>query len=123
MKIVLSLLFVMALSVAVLAQSQDQSSGQGQSGSQGSQGQASQGQSSQSQGGQMQGNNPSNGAQNMTGTVGHTGKDFTNDKNSQKYKVDNPEALKGREDQHVALLVQVDPDNNVIHVVQLEPPQ
>jgi hypothetical protein len=109
----------MALSVAVLAQSQDQSSGQGQSGSQG---QGSQGQSNQSQGG-MQGSNASSGAQNMTGTVGHSGKDFTNDRNSQKYKVDNPEALKGREDQHVALLVQVDPDNNVIHVVQIEPPQ
>lgn len=115
MKIVLSVLLAMALSMAVLAQSQDQSGGQGQSGSQP--------QGTQSQNGQMQGASSGSSAQNMSGTVSHSGTNFTNDKNSHKYKVDNPETLKGREDQHVALLVQVDPDNNVIHVVQIEPPQ
>jgi Flp pilus assembly protein TadD len=115
MKIVLSVLLAMALSTAALAQSQDQSGSQGQSGSQP--------QGSRSQGGQMQSGSSNSSAQNMSGTVSHSGTNFTNDKNSHKYKVDNPETLKGREDQHVALVVQVDPDNNVIHVVQIEPPQ
>ena len=109
MKVVLSVLLAMALSTAALAQSQDQS--------------GSQPQGSQSQGGQMQSGSSNSSAQNMSGTVSHSGTNFTNDKNSHKYKVDNPETLKGREDQHVALVVQVDPDNNVIHVVQIEPPQ
>ncbi len=115
MKFLFSILLAMALCGFAMAQSQDQGSSQGQSGSQG--------QAGQSQNGQMQSGNTSTGTQNMSGTVGHNGKDFTNDKTSQKYRVDNPSSLKGREDQHVALLVQVDPDNNVIHVIQVEPPQ
>ena len=113
MKIVLSILLAAAFSLFVLAQSQDQSPSEGQSGSQGT----------QNQSGQMQKGNTSTGTQSMSGTVSHNGKDFTNDKNSQKYRVDNPDTLRGKEDQHVALLVQVDPDNNVIHVIQIEPPQ
>jgi len=114
MKVVLGVLLALALSMAALAQSQDQSGNQRQSGSQP--------QASQSQSGQMQ--SGSNGpAQNMSGTVSHNGSNFTNDKNSHKYKVDNPETLRGREDQHLALIVQVDPDNSVIHVVRIEPPQ
>ncbi|HEX3741308.1 MAG TPA: hypothetical protein VHV29_16535 [Terriglobales bacterium] len=112
MKIVLSILLAAAFSLSVLAQSQDQSPSQGQSGSQGT----------QNPSGQMQNGNTSTGSQNMSGTVSHNGKDFTNDRNSQKYRVDNPGTLSGKEDQHVALLVQVDPDNNVIHVIQIEPP-
>lgn len=113
MKILTSILLAMVLSLAALAQSQDQSTSQGQSGSQASQ--------NQNQGSQSQ--TSTGNAQNMSGTVSHNGKNFTNDKNSQKYKVDNPDALKGREDQHVALLVQVDPDNNVIHIIQVQPEQ
>ncbi|HTT24679.1 MAG TPA: hypothetical protein VMG82_37530 [Candidatus Sulfotelmatobacter sp.] len=118
MNIFASILLAMMLSIGALAQSQDQS------GSQGSQGQnGSQAQGSQNQSGQTQPSNTASGSQNMSGTVSHNGKNFTNDRNNRSYKVDNPDALKGKADQHVALLVQVDPDDNVIHVVQIEPPQ
>jgi hypothetical protein len=52
-----------------------------------------------------------------------SGKSVTSDKDSKSYKVDNPETLKGKEDQHVALIVQADPNNNVIHIIQVEPQQ
>jgi mRNA-degrading endonuclease RelE of RelBE toxin-antitoxin system len=61
--------------------------------------------------------------QNMSGTVSQNGKKFTNDKNNKTYTVDNPDALKGHEGEHVGLIIQVDPDNNVIHVIQVEAPQ
>ena len=119
MKILTSVLLALVLSIAVAAQSQSSTSSQ--SGSQAGQGSQSQG--SQNQSGQAQTSTSTNAHQNMSGTVSRNGKSFTNDKNNQKYRVDNPNALQGEEGQHVALLVQVDPDNNVIHVVQIEPQQ
>lgn len=116
MKIFASIVLALMLSLAAIAQSQDPSTSQGQSGSQ-----ASQGTQSQSQGSQTGSQSSSN--QSMSGTVSKNGKSFTNDNNSRKYKVDNPDALNGKEGQHVALLVHIDPDNNVIHVIQLEPQQ
>ena len=60
----------------------------------------------------------------MSGNVSSNGKTFTNDKDSKDYKVDNPDALKGHEGQHVAIIVHVDPDTGVIHIMQVEaPPQ
>jgi hypothetical protein len=60
----------------------------------------------------------------MSGTVSHDAKSFKNDADSKKYKVDNPTALQGKEDQHVAVIVAVDPDTNTIHILQLAaPPQ
>jgi hypothetical protein len=104
------MLVVLGVAIATAAWSQDQSTSQnGSQPSQGSQNQASQ--------------TGTNGNQNMSGTVGHDRKTVTNDKNDKRYKVDNPEALQGQEDQHVALIVHFDPDNNVIHVIQVEPPQ
>jgi hypothetical protein len=97
----------LAFSLATVAWSQDQ--GTSQSGNQ----------SSQSNPGQTS----ANGNQNMSGKVSHDRKSVTNDKNDKRYTVDNPQALQGMEDQHVALIVQVDPDNNVIHIIQVEPPQ
>lgn len=118
MKILGSILLVFVLSLAVLAQSQDQSSSQSSQSGQSSQ-------SSQSPSGQGQASTgtTSSSGQNMSGTVSHDRKNFTNDQNSKSYKVDNPDALSGKEDQHVALIVHVDPDNNAIHVIQVAPPQ
>ena len=118
MKIFASILLALMLSLAAVAQSQDQSGSQGQSGSQASQGTQSQGTQTGSQT-----SSQSNSNQNMSGTVSKNGRSFTNDSNSRRYRVDNPDALSGKEGQHVALLVQVDPDNGVIHVIQLEPQQ
>jgi hypothetical protein len=108
MKILLLVVLSAALSMATLASSQSQ--GTSQSGSQASQGNQSQG-------------TQNNGNQNMSGTVSHDHKSVTNDKDNKNYKVDNPETLKGKDDQHVALVVAVDPDNNVVHIIQVEPPQ
>ena len=105
MKIVGSLFLVLVLSLALQAQSQDQNTGQGSQSSQASQ------------------NQSSNGNQSMSGTVSHDRQSVKNDKDSKNYKVDNPDTLRGKQDQHVALVVQVDPDNNVIHVIQIEPQQ
>jgi cytoskeletal protein RodZ len=60
----------------------------------------------------------------MSGNVSSNGETFTNDKDSKDYKVDNPDALKGHEGQHVAIIVHVVPDTGVIHIMQVEvPPQ
>ncbi len=122
MKILFSVLLTLALTVVVLAQSQDtsgqSSSGQSSTSSQGSQGQAGQSQGSQGQAGQGQ------SGQTMTGKVSKDRKSFTSDKDSKTYAVSNPDALQGQEGQHVSVLVAVDPDTNTIHIVQLEaPPQ
>jgi hypothetical protein len=109
MKILLLVVLSASLSMATLASSQSQS------GSQASQG-------NQSQGAQNQTNSNADN-QNMSGKVSHDHKSITNDKDSKNYKVDNPETLKGKEDQHVALVVAVDPENNVVHIIQVEPPQ
>ena len=107
-----SLLVVLCLafSMASVAWSQDQ--GTSQSGNQASQNN----QNNQSQ-------TSTNGNQNMSGKVSHDRKTVTNDKDDKRYTVDNPEALQGMQDQQVALIVHIDPDNNVIHVIQVEPPQ
>jgi pectin methylesterase-like acyl-CoA thioesterase len=105
MKFVGSIFLVFVLSLALQAQSQNQSTGQS--------GQSSQASQSQS----------SNGSQSMSGTVSHDRQSVKDDKDNKNYKVDNPDTLRGKQDQHVALIVHVDPDNNVIHVVQIEPPQ
>jgi hypothetical protein len=60
--------------------------------------------------------------QNMSGNVSSNGRTFVNDKNNKQYKVDNPDSLKGHEGQHVALIVHVDPDTGVIHIMQIDPP-
>ena len=97
----------LAFSMANVVWSQDQSTTQGGN-------QASQNNQSQTS---------TNGNQNMSGKVSHDRKTLTNDKDDKRYTVDNPEALQGEQDQQVALIVHVDPDNNVIHVIQVEPPQ
>jgi Flp pilus assembly protein TadD len=105
------ILAVLFASMALVAVGATQS----QNGSQGNQG-------SQNQASQSQTSTGSN--QNMSGTVSHDRKTVMNDKNDKRYKVDNPDALAGKEDQHVALIVHFDPDSNVIHVIQVEqPPQ
>ena len=111
MKTLIAILLAFGLSIAAFAQSQDQS----QPSSQGSQ--ATQG--SQSQNDTTKATN----GKNMSGTVSHNGKTFKNDADSKQYKVDNPDTLKGKEDQHVAMIVAVDPDSNTIHIIQVEPPQ
>jgi hypothetical protein len=60
--------------------------------------------------------------QNMAGSVSTNGKNFTNDKDNKSYKVDNPDALKGHEGQHVAIVVHVDPDTGVLHIMQVAIP-
>jgi hypothetical protein len=101
-----------ALCFAVVAQTQ----GNSQS-NPGSNGQMQQPTASTSQG-------QSSGNQNMSGKVSSDAKSFTNDDNSQKYQVANPDALQGHEGQHVALIVHVDPDSNAIHIMRVEaPPQ
>jgi hypothetical protein len=92
----ISILLALALSTAALAQSQGQSPNQG---NQGSQAQNANG-------------------KNISGTVSHDRKTFKNDANNKNYKVDNPDALKGEEDQHVAVIVAVDPDTNTSHIIQ-----
>ncbi|PYX92933.1 MAG: hypothetical protein DMG71_16650 [Acidobacteria bacterium] len=119
MKILMLIALCVSLSVATLAQNSGQSTSQ--SGSQATQGSQSQG--SQSQGSQDQTSTSTSGSQNMSGTVSHDRKNFTNDKNNKQYRVDNPDALQGQADQHVALIVHVDPDSNVIHIIQVEPQQ
>jgi uncharacterized protein YxeA len=81
---------------------------------------AQQSDSQQNQTNQNQAN--ANGSQNMSGRVSSSGKNFTNDKDSKSYKVDNPEALKGHEGEHVAVIVHVDPDTGVIHILQTAVP-
>jgi pectin methylesterase-like acyl-CoA thioesterase len=105
MKIVGSIFLVLVLSLALQAQSQGQNTGQSSQSSQATQ------------------NQSSNSNQSMSGTVSHDRQSVKNDKDSKNYKVDNPDTLRGKQDQHVALVVQVDPDNNVIHVIQIEPQQ
>jgi hypothetical protein len=63
------------------------------------------------------------GAQNMSGSVSANGKNFVSDKDNKKYTVDNPDALKGHEGQHLAIIVRVDPDTGDLHVMQVELPE
>ena len=59
----------------------------------------------------------------MSGKVSEDGKTVVNDKNNKSYTVSNPSSLKDYEGQDVALIVQVDPANNTIHIIQVAPPQ
>src|SRR5436853_6772849 len=105
MKKLLSICLAVALALPVLAFAQSQSQGSDQN--KNSQSKAS-----------------TSNSKTMSGTVSHDRKTFTNDKNNKSYTVDNPDALQGQQDQHVALIVNVDPDTNTIHILQLEaPPQ
>lgn len=61
--------------------------------------------------------------QEMSGKVSGDDKTFVSDKDSKSYTVDNPDALKGHEGQHVALVFHVDPDTGDIQVTQVEMPQ
>ena len=61
--------------------------------------------------------------QNMSGKVSHDGKSVVNDGDNKSYSVNNPNALQNYEDQHVAMIVMVDPDENVIHIISVAPPQ
>jgi len=63
------------------------------------------------------------GSQNMSGNVSANGKNFVSDKDNKKYKVDNPDALKDHEGQHVAIIVRVDPDRGDLHIMQVELPE
>jgi uncharacterized protein HemX len=80
-----------------------------------------QNQTDQNQAKQNQSN--TKGAQNMSGSVSSNGKNFVSDKDNKKYTVDNPDALKGHEGQHVAVIVRVDPDTGDLHIVQVELPE
>ena len=55
----------------------------------------------------------------MAGSVSANGKNFLSDKANKKYTVDNPDALKGHESQHVAVIVRVDPDTGNPHIMQV----
>jgi uncharacterized protein YpmS len=89
--------------------------------------------SSQSQSGQSQAQQPSNSQatqqsqtdsnKQMTGKVSSDGKTFTNDKDSKSYTVDNPDALKGHEGEPVALVVQMDPTTNTVHILTVTAPE
>ncbi len=59
----------------------------------------------------------------MSGKVSHDGKSVVNDSDNKSYSVNNPNALQNYEDQHVAMIVMVDPDENVIHIISVAPPQ
>jgi len=58
----------------------------------------------------------------MSGNVSANGKNFVSDKDNKKYKVDNPDALKDHEGQHVrsscALTLTGD-----LHIMQVELPE
>jgi hypothetical protein len=56
----------------------------------------------------------------MSGTVSKSGKSFTDTSDNKTYSVSNPDALSGHEGQPVGVIVHVDPDNNVVHIIQVE---
>ena len=60
---------------------------------------------------------------NMAGKVSSDGKTFTIDADSKKYHVNNPSALQDYEDQHVAVIVTVDPNTADLHIIQVQVPQ
>jgi hypothetical protein len=108
----LHLLLAMAVSLMparVVAQSSAQQSG------------TQSGQASQQDNQSTQTNSGS--TQKMSGKVSHDGKSVVNDSDNKNYSVNNPNALQNYEDQHVAMIVQVDPDDNVIHIISVAPPQ
>jgi hypothetical protein len=52
--------------------------------------------------------------------VSKSGKSFTDTSDNKTYSVSNPDALSGHEGQPVGVIVHVDPDNNVVHIIQVE---
>jgi hypothetical protein len=102
------LALTLALWVVAGAQASSQQSGKQQN------------QTDQNQASQNQAN--TKGGQNMSGSVSSNGRNFVSDKDNKKYKVDNPDALKGHEGQHVAVIVRVDPDTGDLHIMQVELP-
>jgi hypothetical protein len=115
---VLNLLLATAvwlLPAMVVAQSSAQ-----QSGTQSGQASQQNNQSTQTNAGSTQN---SGSTQKMSGKVSRDGKNFVNDSDSKSYSVNNPNALQDYENQHVAMIVQVDPDDNVIHIISVAPPQ
>jgi Ni/Co efflux regulator RcnB len=109
MKKLLSAIVVLVFALATVAFAQSNGS---QSNSQPQKGQ--QGMS------QQNAQTTSAGNQQMSGTVSKNGKSFTDSSNNKTYSVGNPNALSGHEGQPVGLIVHVDPDNNVIHIIQVE---
>jgi hypothetical protein len=59
--------------------------------------------------------------QEMSGKVSADDKTFVSDSDSKSHHVSNPEALKGHEGQHVAVVVHVDPDTGEIQITQVAP--
>jgi len=91
MKKVMTLVVALALALSTVALAQDTS----QQGSNRNQNQTTQ-------------DNTKN-QQSVSGKVSHDRKSFTSDKDNKTYKVNNPDSLKGYEDQQVALIIQMDP--------------
>jgi hypothetical protein len=132
MKLLIPMSLAFALAISAMAQDPSQSSGSqssqsgqsttgSQSGQSGQTDQSTMGsQSSQtSQSDQSMGKKHKQ--QKMSGKLSSDNKTFTSDSNK-TYTVDNPEAAKGQEGQQVALIVQVDPDTNTVHIIQVAPP-
>jgi hypothetical protein len=59
----------------------------------------------------------------MSAKVGKDAKTVVDDKDKKSYGVTNPDALKGHEGQHVALVVHVDPASGLVHIAQVETAQ
>jgi len=108
MKTLIAILLASVLSLAAFAQSQDQTPGQGTQAAPGSQSQT---------------DTKAASGKSMSGTIGHDGKTFKSDADNKKYKVDNPDTLKGKEDQHVSIVVAVDPNTNTVHIIEVQQPQ
>ena len=108
MKTLFAIILASVVSLSALAQSQDPSSGQGTQTTQPS---------------ESQNATKASSGKNMSGTVSHDGKSFKSDTDNKKYKVDNPDTLKGKEDQHVAVIVAVDPNSDTVHILEVQAPQ
>src|ERR1700727_3287532 len=55
---------------------------------------------------------------NMSGKVSSNGKTFTNDADSKKYQVNNPDALKDYDDQHLPPFVAGDLDTRALNIIE-----
>jgi hypothetical protein len=110
MKILVSILLAFALSSIAFAQKPDRTSPQGSQATQGNQGQAN----PQAEIGKNK---------NMSGTVSQDGKTLRDEADNKSYTVDNPDALKGKENQHLAIVVAVYPETKTVHIIKLEAPQ
>jgi len=131
----------LAFALAVSAMAQYSSSGSQSSGSQSGQSQSGQSTTGSQSGQSGQTDQTTQGSQSsqtsqsdqssqmggkhkqkkMSGKVSSDDKSITTSDNK-TYTVDNPDALKGQEGQQVALIVQLDPDTNTVHIIQVAPP-